>query len=83
VLTSATSRGRGIISVMTRRRHRLVFAVLAAAMFVLHVDPWSSGAIEPVTWGFVPRDLGYHIVWIIAAVLLTFYLCGPVWRETE
>lgn len=52
-------------------------------MVVAHMDPLASGGVEPVALGWIPRDLGYHLVWITLAAILTFYMCAKVWPDEE
>lgn len=68
---------------MSVRAHRIVLAAIVIALVILHMDPWSDGSIEPVVWGFVPRDLGYHLLWVLAATATTFYMCAKAWPEDE
>jgi len=49
-------------------------------LVVLHVFPLggdSSGMLA----GFVPWDLGYHLVWMAAAALVVLYMTGPCWPD--
>ncbi len=68
---------------MRRREHRLIFWVAVCGMLVLHMDPFARGRVDPVVLGWIPRDLGYHLLWITAAAVMTFYLCARVWPDDD
>jgi hypothetical protein len=62
--------------------HALFWAVVLV-LLVLHMDPFAGDGIEPVAFGWIPRDLGYHLVWIAVATLTMFWMCARVWRDDE
>ena len=68
---------------VSRRSHRTVLWVTVVVMILLHLDPFEQGQVEPVVAGWIPRDLGYHLAWVVAAAVITFYLCAKVWPDEE
>lgn len=68
---------------MTPAAHRRLFAVLAAALIVVHVDPWNAGP-GPLVLGWLPWDLAYHLLWMAIATLLVFYMTSAaIWPEDQ
>lgn len=65
------------------RAHRRLFALLTAALIVLHVDPYNAGP-GPLVFGWLPWDLAYHLGWMAAAALLVVYMTSSViWPEDQ
>lgn len=68
---------------VSRRNHRTVLWVMVVVMLALHLDPFEQGRVDPVLWGWIPRDLSYHLAWVVAAAAITFYFCAKVWPDKE
>jgi hypothetical protein len=56
---------------------------MVVVMLALHLDPFEQGRVDPVLWGWIPRDLSYHLAWVVAAAAITFYFCAKVWPDKE
>ncbi|PCC68090.1 hypothetical protein SAMN02745121_04565 [Nannocystis exedens] len=66
---------------MSPAAHQRLFAVLAVALIVLHVDTWNAGP-GPLVFGWLPWDLAYHLAWMAAAAVLVFYMTSSaLWPE--
>lgn len=60
---------------------RRTLSVMLVVLVVLHVVPLP---IEGFTIaGFLPWDLGYHLLWMAAATLVVLYMTGPAWPDEE
>lgn len=59
---------------------RICLWLAVAGLLVLHVIPPHRGA-EPVLLGFLPWDLGYHVLWMVGAALTIIFAAEVVWRE--
>lgn len=71
------------IACVSARAHRRLFALLTAALLVLHVDTWNAGA-GGLVLGWLPWDLAYHLGWMAAATLLVLYMTSPaIWPEDQ
>ena len=68
---------------MTRRHHRRVFWVLVVVLAALHVDFFNHGVSPPPLFGWLPVDLAYHMIWVIAAAALVLYFTRYVWRDSD
>jgi hypothetical protein len=42
-----------------------------------------SEAPTKLWFGWLPSDMAYHLLWIIAAALWVAYMTGPVWAAEE
>lgn len=63
-----------------RRRRTGVFAVMVIALLVTHVVQWEPG--EGLTLlRFIPWDLGYHLLWMVAASGAVLYMTEVLWRH--
>ncbi|MDC0716046.1 hypothetical protein [Nannocystis bainbridge] len=61
--------------------HQRLFAVLTAALIVLHIDPWNAGP-GPLLFGWLPWDLAYHLAWMAAGTLLVLYMTSrAIWPD--
>lgn len=68
---------------MSAAAHHRLFAVLAAALIVLHVDTWNAGP-GGLVFGWLPWDLAYHLLWMALATLLVFYMTSrAIWPEDQ
>lgn len=64
--------------------HRRVFAAAVAVLLVLHVDTWNAGPAPAPTFGWLPWDLAYHLLWMAAATAAVFYMTSPaIWPEDQ
>jgi len=68
---------------MTQRHHSWVFWGFVLILILLHADFFNHGASPPPLFGWLPVDLAYHILWVIAAGLLVFYFTHFVWRDPD
>ncbi|MCA9658399.1 MAG: hypothetical protein KC486_08645 [Myxococcales bacterium] len=66
-----------------RRVHRWIFAVLIAALLVLHLDVWNAGRGGALVLGVLPYDLAYHLAWMLAAWLVVVYMTIKVWPDEQ
>jgi hypothetical protein len=65
---------------MTRSRARTAWVVLVSILLVLHVwPPWVGE--DPVWLGFLPWDLTYHLLWMIAALAVVLFMTERVWPD--
>ncbi len=62
-------------------RHR-VLAVLVGVLLVGHVVQPAPG-IEPMILGWIPWDLGYHLLWMAAAAAVVWFMTDVVWHRDE
>jgi hypothetical protein len=68
---------------MSRRAERRLFWAVVAALVLAHLDPWGGTDIEPVLFGWIPRDLAYPLGWVGLATAVTFWMCARIWRDDE
>ena len=55
-----------------------IFTVLVAVLVVSHV--WAPTRPGDVLWfGWIPFDLGFHLVWMAVAAGAVFYMTERVW----
>jgi hypothetical protein len=59
-------------------RRRVVFAALVVVLLALHLLPPHRGA-APMIAGFLPWDLAYAVLWMLAAAGAVLYLTDRVW----
>lgn len=64
----------------SHRRHGRVLAVMVALLVLTHVVQWQPGR-EPMLLGFLPWDLAYHLLWMVAATVVVLYMTEVVWRH--
>jgi hypothetical protein len=65
---------------MGRRGHARVFAAIALALVLLHLWHFPGAVAVP---GWMPWDLAYHLLWMLAATGAIFYLTAKVWPEAD
>ncbi|MCA9716365.1 MAG: hypothetical protein H6713_30755 [Myxococcales bacterium] len=65
--------------VLSRRAHARIFAVACVLLTLLHFDVWNNHRALPLTFGWMPVDLAYHVGWIVVATALVFYMTARVW----
>ncbi len=65
-----------------RRRHGLIFAGVVVLLLGLHVDVWNHGRGVELVLGWIPYDLGYHLLWMLVAWVAVLYMTVFVWPET-
>ena len=65
------------------RSQSVVAALAVTAIFLLHNDFWNrEPRLEP--WlGWLPADIGYHLVWIALAAGATWLVARAAWRRTR
>ena len=70
---------------MSPTLHRIVFWVGVAGLIGAHMWPRLVSSHEPTKlwFGWLPSDMAYHLLWIIAAALWVAYMTGPVWASEE
>ncbi|MEM9458605.1 MAG: hypothetical protein AAGF11_30800 [Myxococcota bacterium] len=66
-----------VISAPTARRGLNVALVV---LVVLHVVP-VPGDPQWIALGFIPWDLAYPLIWILAAALVVLLMTGPAWPD--
>lgn len=58
-----------------------------AALLIGHVDAWrsSSWALDRSSlWmGVLPAELGYRLLWMLAAWIYLAWFCRVIWHERE
>jgi hypothetical protein len=57
-----------------------VFAACVVVLLAAHLVPPHRGA-SPMIAGFLPWDLAYAVLWMIAATGAVLYLTDRVWRD--
>ena len=67
---------------MTRTR-RAAFWAAVGVLAIGHVDVawWPSGPPGGLVAGWIPVDLAYHLIWIVAASAVVFVMAGPMWEH--
>ena len=65
---------------MTRNR---IFWSTAGLLLALHVDPFNHGVGGALWWGWLPRDLAYHLGWVAVGTALLFYLTARIWKDSK
>lgn len=70
---------------MSARGHRVVFWAGVAALVVAHMWPRVMPDEGPTKlwFGWLPGDMAYHLLWIVAAAVWVMYMTGPVWAAEE
>lgn len=68
---------------MTLKQHKRLFWIAAAVLSVLHLDVFNHGGSAPLLFGWLPRDLAYHIAWVLVAGVLVLHLTLAIWRRPE
>ena len=68
---------------MTLKQHKRIFWIAAVALSALHFDVFNHGQASPLLFGWLPRDLAYHMAWIVVAGALVLYLTQAIWRRPE
>ena len=70
---------------MSDRLHRLVFWVGIALLFGAHMWPrlLPREGPSPLWFGWLPGDMAYHLLWIVAAAVWVLYMTGPIWSAEE
>jgi hypothetical protein len=70
---------------MTSRSHRIVFWAGVVALGLAHMWPRLLPAEGPTKlwFGWLPGDMAYHLLWIVAAAAWVIYMTGPVWSAEE
>jgi hypothetical protein len=63
---------------MNRPKSRL-FAILLAALYLLHQDFWFWASPKPLLFGFLPPALWYHAGLSIAAAIVMWFLVRMAW----
>jgi hypothetical protein len=59
---------------------RLRFAVVVVVLLGLHVfDPFAAAA--PRLPASIPWDLGYHLMWMVAAAATVVWMTHRVWKD--
>lgn len=67
---------------MSRSHRHLALAVLVSVLLAGHLLQPSPG-IEPMVVGWLPWDLGYHLLWMAAAAAVVWFMTDVVWRCDE
>jgi hypothetical protein len=70
---------------LSRKTHARIFWAVVAVLLILHVDVFNhlepgsdpSDGVAPVGW--LPWDMAYHLLWMVAAAGAVFYLTAKVW----
>jgi hypothetical protein len=58
---------------------------MVLVLVVTHVFPWQP-ASDPSSWmllGFLPWDLAYHLLWMVAATGVVLYMTEVLWQPPE
>jgi hypothetical protein len=58
---------------MRASTRRAVLAAWVAALLVTHVVQWRAGQ-RPTLFGFLPWDLAYHLLWMVAAAAAIIFM---------
>jgi hypothetical protein len=58
-----------------------VFTALVTASIVTHVLQWPADG--PPMLGFIPWDLGYHLLWMVGATGVVLYMTEVLWTDPE
>ncbi len=70
---------------MSPRGHRVLFWSGVALLCATHLWPRLVPAEGPVKlwFGWLPGDMAYHLIWILAAAVWVGYMTGPVWSAED
>ena len=68
---------------MTRKQHKSVFWTATGILSILHVDFFNHGIDDPLLFGWLPIDLTYHFLWVLAATGVVFYCTHFIWRVPD
>lgn len=68
------------MSSIRNRRNKVALAVLVVVLLVTHVVQWRPG-LEPMVLGFMPWDLAYHLIWMVAAAAVIFWWTTVDWDD--
>jgi len=68
---------------MQRRRfHRGIAWVGGLLLLVLHLDFWRPSR-DVLYGGWLPEELAYRLLWILAAFLYLWHFCTRVWVKED
>lgn len=67
---------------MTKRLEVAIAWVGLVALLVLHLDFW-RGPRTDLWFGFVPEEIGYRVVWMLAAWVYLMFFTARIWRGEE
>ena len=61
---------------------RLLAVIAVLVVVVLHNDDWNQEPqLEPVG-GWIPADMAYHLLWLIAASVALVLVMRVTWRRS-
>lgn len=58
---------------------KLSLTLLVVVVYLLHQDCWNWKAIQPLTFGFLPVGLAYHLGYSLLATILMAILVRFAW----
>ena len=67
---------------MTRRLELGLFWLVIATLLITHMLGFGQGD-RPLWFGWMPVDLGYRLIWILAAAAAVFWMTGRLWPDED
>ncbi len=58
---------------------RIVVVLAVLVLLVLHNDGWNRERTAQAIWGWVPVDLAYHVVWVVASSAVLWLVMRAAW----